>query len=499
MQRLSQSLRLSQSQRLSPQQIQFIKLLQVPTAQLEQRVQEELEENPALEEGLPDYEPSKSDERQESNDTKDSSDAQDNEPKESETSDGDANDLDLSEYLWDDDVPDYRTAGDAYSADDEERDRSPAVAIGSTFYDQLTEQLGQLTLTDSQAVIAKQLIGSLDTDGYLRRPVARIVDDLAFTQGLETEEEEVEAVLKQIQRFDPAGIGARDLQECLLLQLKRRSGPAARHAEQVIAKGFDEYAKRKFEKLRNQLNLTEAELRAADAEIHHCNPRPGGTTADGDKTHQIIPDYHIGEGDDGELELKLNSRNAPDLRVSGQYREMLKEYQTHKDPKQKEAVTFVKQKLDAAKWFIDAVRQRQNTLLVTMEAILDYQREFFRTGDETRLRPMILKDIAERVGLDISTISRVANSKYVQTEYGTFPLKFFFSEGIMTDSGEEASSKEVKSILADAIAGEDKSDPLPDEKLMEILKAKGYNIARRTVAKYREQLKIPVARMRKAM
>ena len=494
---LKQALSLKLLQKLSPQQIQFIKLLQVPTAVLDQRVKEELEENPALEEGdllepLTEYEAD--------NDPDDREGPAETTPDDPYESDSEA-DFDVSDYLFDDEVPDYKLAANNNSPDDEDNNRTLPVAVGRTFYDALEDQLGQLQLNARQEAIAHQIVGSIDEDGYLRRPVMSIADDLAFSQNLTVDDAEVEAVLRLVQAFDPAGVGAKDLRECLLLQLARKpQKPAVRLAQAIIEKHFEAYGSKHFEKIARSLSATVEDLREADAEIHKLNPRPGGSMPDAGRNQTIIPDFEV-MNQDGELELKLNSRNAPDLRVSSGYRDMLKEYSAgaKTDKKLKETVAFVKQKLDSAKWFIDAVKQRQNTLLTTMDAIVRRQRDFFLTGDETRLRPMILKDIAEEVGLDISTISRVASSKYVQTEWGTFNLKHFFSEGIMTDTGEEASSKEVKRILSDAITAEDKANPLSDEKLMEILNAKGYNIARRTVAKYREAMDIPVARMRREL
>lgn len=489
---LKQTLQQKLLQKLSPQQIQFIKLLQVPTAMLEQRIKEELEENPALEEGWEDQpvvdEYSDLDEERVS-DTPDEYE---------ETSNAD---VDVSEYLDGDDTPEYKLDDNNYRSDEDEKDYHPAISVVDSFHEQLTDQLHLLALSDEDFLVGQQLVGSIDEDGYLRRPLTSLVDDLAFTQNVMVEQAVVERMLGVIQTFDPAGVGARDLQECLLLQLKRRADhPASHDAIRILTRFFDEYTKKHFDKIARSLNLDEQAMRAAHHEIIRLNPRPGNTQQDHSKVLQVIPDFVI-HNEDGVLQLRLNARNAPDLRISDTYKDMFRHYEKAEkgDKKMKEAVTFVKQKLDSAKWFIDAIRQRQHTLLSTMDAIMDHQHEFFLTGDQTKLRPMILKDIADKVNLDISTISRVANSKYVQTEFGTFLLKSFFSEGIMTDSGEEASSKEVKQILTDLIGAEQKRKPLSDDKLGEMLNEKGYNIARRTVAKYREQLGIPVARLRKEL
>jgi RNA polymerase sigma-54 factor len=491
---LKQTLQQKLLQKLSPQQIQFIKLLQVPTALLESRIKEELEENPALEEsGWDELIP---------NDAY--SDLDEERLSEQEPDEYDANagtDVDVSEYLDTDDTPDYKFEDNNYRSEEDERDMRPGIFVVNSFHEQLMNQLQLLDLDDEAYLIGHQLVGSIDEDGYLRRPLSSIVDDLAFTQNLHVSEDLVTAMLERIQMFDPAGVGARNLQECLLLQLQRKGeSKSASDAIRILTRFFDEYTRKHFDKIARGLNLDEESMREAHQEIIHLNPRPGNTQADNSKVLQVIPDFIV-YNDEGELQLRLNARNAPDLRISDTYKEMFRHYEKaeKRDKKMKEAVTFVKQKLDAAKWFIDAIRQRQHTLLSTMDAIMDHQQEYFLTGDQTKLRPMILKDIADKVNLDISTISRVANSKYVQTEFGTFLLKSFFSEGIMTDSGEEASSKEVKQILTDLIGAETKRQPLSDDKLAELLNEKGYNIARRTVAKYREQLGIPVARLRKEL
>jgi RNA polymerase sigma-54 factor len=480
---LKQSLQQKLLQKLSPQQIQLMKLLQVPTIELEQRIKEEMETNPALEEG--------SDEKEE---------LKEEEWEEESTSD-EAEDFDFSDYMQDDDIPAYKTSIRNKGADDDEK--SMPYAAGSSFRDNLDRQLSLVNISEEEEVLAQNLIGNLDDDGYLRRDLENIVDDLAFSQNIMTTAEELEKILMIIQDFDPAGVGARTLQECLLIQLKRQdqSYPSIKIATEVIEKNFEAFTKKHYEKILKRMEISSDDLKIAISEITKLNPKPGNSSQDtGKSNQQVVPDFSIVIEDD-ELRLSLNGRNAPELKVSNSYREMMKGYAESKtkDKKQKEALLFVKQKIDSAKWFIDAIRQRQQTLLHTMDAIMNYQKEYFLTGDETKLKPMILKDIAEIVQMDISTISRVANSKYVQTPYGTFLLKSFFSESLSTDSGEEVSTREVKKILSDSINAEDKKKPLTDERLAKLLKDKGYNIARRTVAKYREQLNIPVARLRKQL
>ena len=491
---LKQSLQQKLLQKLSPQQIQLMKLLQVPTIALEQRIKEELEINPALEEGNEEDDRDPLDEEREEGD-EDNNDFDEN-GDDSERQD----DFDISEYIQDDE-PYYKLNANNTSPD-EERNDIP-LSVGNTFHELLLSQLGMCDFDDKQYLIATHLVGSFDDDGYLRREVRALVDDLAFAQNVNTTEEEILEVLKVIQTFDPAGVGARDLQECLMIQLDRKNHdlPAVATARKILSEYMDEFSKKHYEKIEKALDLTPEELKSAVHEILHLNPRPGGSFSDEPKSSQhIVPDFMI-SNTDGILELNLNSRNAPDLRISRQYSEMLETYskEAKTNKTSRDALMFVKQKLDAAKWFIDAIRQRQITLIRTMTAIMNYQQEYFMEGDEKKLKPMILKDIADIVGLDISTISRVANSKYVQTPFGTFLLKSFFSEALSTDSGEEVSSREVKKILSDYIGNEDKKKPLPDEKLMKLLNEKGYNIARRTIAKYREQLGIPVARLRKEL
>ena len=493
---LSQGLYQKQLQKLSPQQIQLMKLLQVPTAILDERIKEELEENPALEldeEGHED----------EYDESKDEFKDEETEDFETDGSEEEYDNIDISEYVsdGDDDVGDYKLRDDNYPELDDNRVIPHKVETG--FNELMLEQLGQLNLDEHQQQVAEQIIGNLDDDGYLRRDISSIVDDMAFRQNISTSIEEINGLVLQIQQFDPPGICARSLQECLLIQLERKSGEGM-HVEiaiRVLEKYFDEFTKKHYEKIQRGLSLNDEQLKEVINQIIKLNPKPGGLIGDSGKAENyVVPDFFI-FNNAGKLELTLNSKNAPDLRISEGYRDMLKEYDrgTKKDKRQKEAVLFIKQKIDAAKWFIDAIKQRQNTLLNTMEAIMNYQREFFVTGDETTLRPMILKYIAEATNLDISTVSRVANSKFVQTEFGTYRLKFFFSESLQTDSGEEVSTREVKKILSDLIEDESKKHPLSDERLTELLQEKGYNIARRTVAKYREQLNVPVARLRKEL
>lgn len=490
-QRLSQKM----LQKLSPQQIQLMKLLQVPTANLEQRIKEELEINPALEENPTDYDNTKEDLAEPEQITDN-----DDELSSEEENDDYMDSLDVQEYAKDD----YDFEGDDsdYSGAKEDKKQLPFTQ-GKSFHDYLDEQLHLLDLDEREWQIADQLIGSIDDDGYLRRDLEAIVDDLAFQRNLTTDKEEVEEVLRTIHRFDPSGVGARTLQECLQIQLERKEqNPNVKLALKIINHHFDAFTKKHYDKLLKSLDVDEPTLKKAIDIILHLNPKPGGTSdvSTGINQQTIIPDFTI-ENNNGELEVLLNGKNAPDLRISDSFKEMLTSYSkgSMKDKKQKEAVVFIKQKIDSAKWFIDAIKQRQQTLFVTMEAIVNFQREYFLSGDEMKLRPMILKDIAEITGLDISTVSRVANSKYCQTEFGIFSLKHFFSESLQTESGEEVSTREVKKILEDLIASESKTKPLSDEDLTEKLKEKGYNIARRTVAKYREQLNIPVARLRKEL
>lgn len=492
---LHQSLQQKLLQKLSPQQIQLMKLLQVPTAILDERIKEEIEENPALEQA----DESHDDEF----DQKEEFEEGQEDEFDMDGSEEEYDNIDISDYVQDgdDEVGDYKLRDDNYPDKDEQK--TIPHRVETSFMDLMLQQVGMLNLNDKQNKIAIHLVGSLDDDGYLRREISAIIDDLAFRQNIDTDEEEVSELILQIQQFDPPGVGARSLQECLLLQLERKSqrDSVVDGAIKVIEKYFDEFTKKHYEKIQKGLNIDDEELRDIIALIVKLNPKPGGIVGDENKgENYVIPDFFI-VNNNGKLELSLNSKNAPDLRISEGYRDMLKDYEkgSKKDKRQKEAVLFIKQKIDSAKWFIDAIKQRQNTLMNTMEAIMNYQHNFFLTGDDTELKPMILKDIAERTNLDISTVSRVANSKFVQTEFGTYRLKFFFSESLQTDSGEEVSTREVKKILTDIIEEESKKHPYSDEKLTEMLQEKGYNIARRTVAKYREQLNIPVARLRKIL
>jgi RNA polymerase sigma-54 factor len=491
---LKQNLQQKLLQKLSPQQIQFIKLLQVPTVSLDTRIKEELEENPALE----DLSLANLNEPEEQYPDRDPDEESFNNNDEER---GEADEFNIDDYLQEDNVNEYGSRYDQNGDDEDERKEIP-FAVQSSFFELLQSQLDMLPMSDKDFKIANQIIGSLDDDGYLRRPITSLTDDLAFSQNVMAEDDEVEDMLKVIQSFDPPGVGARTLQECLLIQLRKKdvNDPIITKAILVVEHYLDEFTRKHYDKLERSLNLTSIELRGVVNEILKLNPKPGDSNEINTKQMQVIPDFHI-KNSDGVLILTLNSKNAPELRVSRSYQEMFQHYDkaSQKDKKLKEAVQFVKQKLDSAKWFIDAIKQRQQTLLKTMNAIMHYQYDFFLTGDDKNLKPMILKDIADKIGMDISTVSRVANSKYVQTEYGTFLLKSFFSEAIQTESGEEVSNKEVKKILEEHIGKEDKHHPLADEKLTEILKDAGYNIARRTVAKYREQMNIPVARLRKEL
>lgn len=478
---LKHSLEQKLLQKLSPQQIQLIKLLEVPTVQFEQRIKKELEENPALDDG-------KESEVEEF----------DNNETEEQTQD---DEFSLEDYMDEDDIPSYKTSVNNYSKDND-RKEIPHRST-SSLHEDLIRQAGLANLDDNEFQIAKYIIGNIDDSGYLRRDVDSIVDDIAFTQNIETKEENLIDILKLIQKFDPAGVGARDLRECLLIQLKRKKkdNKEIKLAYKILDKAYNAFVKKHYKKIMEQFEIEEDELKKAIEIIIKLNPKPGGSSGDSTNKliHQITPDYTL-ENNNEELQFSLNSKNAPELRISNSYMEMLNGYAKSKSKltkNQKQTVKFVKQKLDSAKWFIDAIKQRQNTLILTMNAILQYQKDFFIEGDESKLKPMILKDIADKTGLDISTISRVANNKYIQTPFGIFPLKHFFSESMQKSTGESVSTKEIKMILKDCIEKEDKRNPYTDEKLAEVLKEKGYKIARRTVAKYREQLNIPVGRMRK--
>jgi RNA polymerase sigma-54 factor len=481
---LKQSLQYKLLQKLSPQQIQLMKLIQLPTQAFEERLKQEIEENPALDTG------------------KDNSDADDdfsNEYEDAGNEKIEAEDINIDEYLSDDEIPNYKTQANNYSSGDEEK--NVPYAAGTSFHQSLVNQLNTFNLDEEERAIADFLVGSIDDSGYIRREVIDLVDDLAFTANVFTTEEKVIEVLKKvIHTLDPTGVGARDLKECLIIQLKTKESNKVRSlAIDVLENAFDHFVKKHYKKLQEKFNISEDELKEINNEISKLNPKPGSSYAGNNKiAEQIVPDFSI-KIIDGELDLTLNARNAPELHVSREYNNMLKGYQesNSKSKSQKDAVFFIKQKLDAAKWFIDAIKQRQQTLLVTMNTIMHYQYDYFLTGDERKLKPMILKDIADKINMDVSTVSRVANSKYVSTPYGTKLIKEFFSESMKNDQGEDVSTKEIKKILETVIAEENKKKPLTDEKLSGILKEKGYPIARRTVAKYREQLDLPVARLRK--
>ena len=496
-QRLTQTQR--QELKLSPQQIQLMKLLQLPLIELEQRIKEEMEINPALEDvhdsDYDENEPTVDDSADDNGENDDYNDDEINFSKDDE--------FDINDYLSEEDREDYSYKLQANNYSDDDDDYEAPIANEETFQDYLNQQLAYHDLSEEQLEIGQYIIGNLDDNGYLNRPIANIVDDMLFTMNVSTTEEEVSEVLRIVQQLDPPGIAARDLQECLLIQLKRLQEDNPFHkdyslAMTIVKDFFDEFTKKHYDKIAKKLEVSNRDLKAALDEILKLNPKPADASSSSTKnSHYITPDFFVYVRD-GKVELSLDGRNAPELRVSKSYLKMLDEFSNSKDNRSKqEAVQFVKQKIDSAKWFIDAINQRQNTLYITMKAIIDIQEEYFLTGDETQLKPMILKDVADKVGLDISTISRVANSKYVQTPYGTHLLKFFFSEGITNEEGEEVSTREIKKILKDAVENEDKANPMTDEQLMFVLKEKGYPIARRTVAKYREQLGIPVGRMRK--
>ena len=485
---LKQNLQFKLSQKLSPQQIQLMKLIQLPTQAFEQRLKEELVENPALESGKEEEELYEKDEF-DNND-----DYDDYEGNESI----DTDEINIDEYLSNDETPDYKLQSNNYSDDDE--DRETPFAASTSFHQDLINQLNTFILSDQHREIAEFLVGSIDDDGYLRRSIQDIVDDMAFTQGIYTDEKTVEKILHIVHELEPSGVGARDLQECLLLQLKHKTPTEyITLATDIIENHFEAFTKKHYDKLLQKQAISQEQLKKAIEEIERLNPKPGGSFDGSSRTvEHIVPDFTI-RIVDGALELSLNGRNAPSLHISKDYQEMLQTYKDSRDKShaQKDAVQFIKQKLDSAKWFIDAIRQRQETLFVTMNAIMHFQEDYFLDGEETKIKPMILKDVADMVGLDISTVSRVANSKYVDTPYGTKLIKEFFSEAMKNDQGEDVSTLEIKQILQNVIAEEDKHKPLPDDQLAEILKEKGYPIARRTIAKYREQLDIPVARMRK--
>jgi len=514
--KLEQGLHQKLLQKLSPQQIQLMKLFQVTTAGLEQRIKEEMEINPALESGDDEGHEEVNDEQREDelegNNEEEVTDengeekveVNDDEESRSEKKEEekiDEPELDFSDYVDDDDVAEYKTKGEKYT-EDEERQGVP-IAVTRSFQEYLEDQAGLLDISEEDLLLVNYIIGSLDDDGYLRRPVDAMVDDLSFSQNIQTTPEKIDELLLMVQQLDPAGVGARSLQECLLLQLKRKKlhPEIDRLAMHVVQNYFDEFTKKHYDKLQRYLALDDDQFKQVMEEILRLNPKPGGMYESGINPESfIIPDFFIA-ANDGKLELTLNNVNIPDLRISESFKEMMRDYSkgNKKDKQKKDEVMFIKQKIDGAKWFIDAIKSRYNTMQLTMQTIMEFQQEYFLTGDETKLKPMILKDISELTGFDISTISRVANSKYVQTEWGTLKIKSFFSESLSTDSGEEVSTREVKKILSDFIDLENKRKPHSDDKLCEMLNEKGYNIARRTVAKYREQLNIPVARLRREL
>lgn len=473
-------------QKLSPQQIQVIKLLEIPTMQLEQRIKKELEENPVLE--------------VESEDNETSEQTENNEQE--QDSDKDNDEFSFDDYLnEEDDVPSYKTTANNYSKDDKYIDIP--FSAGITFHESLYDQLGMTSLSDTDRQLAEYIIGNIDDDGYLRRDLLSISDDLAFNLNMEVPEEKLQEILDIIQQFDPPGVGARDLRECLILQLNRKKGKSFDLAKVIVKDYFEEFTRKHYDKIKKKQELSDEELKEGIEQVLKLNPKPGSSYSNpmNRSNQHIIPDFIL-DNLDGELNLSLNQQNMPELKINDTYLDMmhaLTQQSKQRNRDQKDALVFVKQKVDSAKWFIDAIRQRNHTLLVTMAEIINFQKEYFKDGDEAKLRPMILKDIAESTGLDISTISRVSNSKYIQTHFGIFPLKYFFSEGLQTESGEEVSTREIKKILKECIENENKRKPLTDEKLTKILKDKSYNIARRTVAKYREQLDIPVARLRKQL
>lgn len=490
---LKQTQNLKLSQKLLPQQILLMKLLQLPTLALEERIKEELEANPALEE---DAEANTEEEIYE-NDKVESEEEFDENGELNEKEDAiTTNDVEMEDYMDDEELDSYKYEISNKGADDDSREY--VVVEGPGFQELLEQQLGLRDITETEYVIGTYLIGCLDEDGYIRRELDLIVDDLAFNHNLTTTLAEIEKVLGIIQTFDPAGVGARSLQECLLIQLHRKTEKTSDvlQAIEVVKHHMEEFSKKHYDKILKRLNIDNEQLKEIIETIKHLNPRPGSNDSKENNSSEIIPDFIVAVND-GKPELSINGRNLPDLKVSKDYIEMLKEYSKSKNKDAKEATGFIKSKIETAEWFIEALQQRYSTMTLCMNCILELQEEYFITGDESKLKPMILKDIASRVNLDLSTVSRVANSKYVQTPYGTFLLKTFFSESMSTDSGEEVSSREIKKILSDLIDNEDKRHPLTDEELCKLLTDKGYNIARRTVAKYREQLEIPVGRMRK--
>jgi RNA polymerase sigma-54 factor len=479
---LKQQLQIKLSQKLSPQQIQLMKMIQLSTLELEQKIESEMGENPALESGI----------------EKPSNDPLDNDYEENEKIETD--EIEIDQYLSDDEIPSYKLYANNYSSDDDTS--TIPVTGGISLHQHLSQQIGNLILSETEMEIAEFIIGSIDESGYLRRSNEELIDDLAFTQNLMVTESQIEKTIKAVQSLDPAGIAARSLKECLQLQLekKKKDRPEVGHALEIIKNQFDHFSHKHYSKLQERIGLNKEELKTALDLISRLNPKPGGALSSNNQNNQIVPDFIL-TLEDGELNIQLNQRNAPQLKVSNTYKEMLTGYSESetKTNSQQEAVQFIKQKLDAAQWFIDAIKQRHQTLTLTINAILEHQREYFLTGDERKLRPMILKDIADKVSMDISTISRVANSKYIDTPYGTKLLKTFFSEGLKNEDGEDVSSIEIKKILEQLISEENKKKPLTDQTLSVLMKEKGYLVARRTIAKYREQLDIPVARLRKEL
>lgn len=465
---LKQALQQKQTHKLSQLQIQTIKLIELPATELEQRIEKELEENPILDEVQNDEEEA---------------------PKK----------VSLSDYGNNDPTPSYKL-----QINNQGKDLKPAYntfSVKESFHQNLEEQLGFCDIDERERRIARFIIGMIDDDGYLRRDISSLVDDISFQTGIETDEDEIENLLFMIQEFEPAGVGARDLRECLMLQIDaKKATPEISLASRILEDCFEDFTKKHYNKITAKLAITEEELKGALAEIVKLNPRPGGQIDDSytEQVQQVVPDFVV-ELKDGKPEMSMPRFNIPELRVNKKYADILMDAATKSATQQKEATTFVKQKLDSAKWFIEAIKQRYNTLNSTMQAIIDYQYEFFIDGDETQLKPMVLRNIAEKTGLDISTISRVVNCKYVQTHFGIYPLKYFFSEGLVANDGEEVSTREIKKILTGSIGEEDKRKPLTDEELVSVLSEKGYKVARRTVAKYREQLNIPIARLRKEL
>ena len=469
---LKQGLELKQTQKLSPLQIQTIKLIELPTQELEQRIRKELEENPVLDENV-------------SNDREDDEDG----PRE----------VSLSDYKEDDSIPSYKLRVNNYGKD--ERPQYNTFSVKESFTQSLMDQLGFRNLTEHQHAVAAFIIGSLDDDGYLRRSIESLVDDLAFRAGIETDEREVEEMLRMIQEFDPAGVGARDLRECLLLQIKTfKQTPDVVNATRILKDFFTEFTNKHFQKIISKMGISEEEMKAAMSKILKLNPAPGGQIDDSysDQAQQIVPDFVL-TLEDGELKLTMPRFSIPELRVNKKYADILLEAANSSEREKKEAATFVKKKLDSAKWFVEAIKQRHNTLESTMKAIIDYQHDYFMDGDESHLKPMGLKDIAEKTGFDISTISRVVNSKYIETHFGIYSLKYFFSEGLENQDGEEVSTRELKKALQECVDNEDKRRPLTDDQLVSVMSSKGYKVARRTIAKYRDQLNIPKARLRKEL